>query len=95
VLIRALEPLVGIEQMMVARATTDIRNLTSGPGKLTRALGLIGTDNHSDLISSKLRIVEGEEERDLVQTTRIGINVAVEEPYRFYSTRHMRWISKR
>ncbi|MFZ0710725.1 MAG: DNA-3-methyladenine glycosylase, partial [Terrimicrobiaceae bacterium] len=48
VLIRALEPVAGIEQMKSARGTQDVRHLCSGPGKLTRALGVTGRHHGMD-----------------------------------------------
>lgn len=51
VLIRALEPTCGIEEMTRRRNTTTLKNLCSGPGKLTRALGIDGTFHGRDLLS--------------------------------------------
>jgi DNA-3-methyladenine glycosylase len=95
VLIRALEPLEGIGLMMEARGTSLPRNLCSGPGKLTKALRIDASHDGADLTSGPLRIVEGEEVTDLVQTTRVGIRLAAEEPWRFYSREHLEWVSRR
>src|SRR4051794_936794 len=84
VLIRAIEPLEGIELMRERRRVPD-SELTNGPGKLTEALG-IGLDlNGVDLASGPIRI----EPRDpaaraprIVTDTRIGITKAMELPWR-------------
>jgi DNA-3-methyladenine glycosylase len=93
--IRALEPLVGVDLMMQRRGTDDIRNLCSGPGKVGQAMGIDGTLYGADVVTSELRIVEGKEISDLVQTTRIGISQGVDLPYRFYSREHVKWVSRR
>ena len=49
VLIRALEPVAGLAQMAARRGVTDILKLTSGPGRLTQALGVTGEQNGTDL----------------------------------------------
>lgn len=92
VLIRALEPLQGIEYMArnrgIARAgASDLRKLTSGPGRLAQAFGITrARDNGCDLISesSSLRIAkDGFRAGPIVVTPRIGITKAAEEPLRF------------
>ncbi|MEN6371629.1 MAG: DNA-3-methyladenine glycosylase [Armatimonadota bacterium] len=95
VLLRALEPLEGIPLMIEARHTTLLKNLCSGPGKLTKALKINGCLNHTDLTAGSLRIVEGCETRNLVQTTRVGIKLGAEELWRFYSADDSAWVSRR
>lgn len=95
VLIRALEPVAGIHLMVQTRGTSVLRNLCSGPGKLTQALRVDGRLNGADLVEGELRVVEDREARDLVHTTRVGIKVGAEHPWRFYSRQHLSWVSKR
>lgn len=79
VLIRALEPLSGVDRMWSrrprARRDTD---LTSGPGKLCAALGIDGRHNGLTLQSRPVTIRSGAKvpDRDVVVTPRIGINPA-------------------
>lgn len=86
VLLRALEPLSEIELMKQRRSTTDVKKLTNGPGKLTRAFGITREDSGKDLTLDSFCIVDGEGETPLAiqVTTRIGISRAKEMPYRFY-----------
>lgn len=87
VLIRALEPLKGIELMIVNRSSKIEANLTSGPGKLCQALSIDKNLNAIDVTNSKseLQILEGVSEVNNIQTTtRIGISKAVDLPLRFY-----------
>ncbi|MEN6521892.1 MAG: DNA-3-methyladenine glycosylase [Armatimonadota bacterium] len=95
VLLRALEPLEGMDLMIEARGTAIPKNLCSGPGKLTKALRIDGSLNHTDLTAGNLRIVEGHEKHNLVQTTRVGIKLGAEELWRFYSADDSAWVSKR
>jgi DNA-3-methyladenine glycosylase len=89
VLFRALEPLLGIDSMMVARDTdsTDLRDLTSGPGRLAEAFGITRMrDNEKDLTSanSDLWIADdGSPPPPVKITTRIGITKAAERPLRY------------
>lgn len=94
VLIRAIEPLEGVELMMESRMTTMLRNLCSGPGKLTKSLRISKAENGIDLVTGTLRIVRGEEIINLVETTRVGISLGAEKPWRFYSADHLRWVSR-
>jgi DNA-3-methyladenine glycosylase len=89
VLIRALEPVQGIETMKKLRAAKMAapRELTNGPGKLCQALHLTRQDNGLDLVESdELFIAQGKaiEPNLLGTSTRIGINVAKHHPWRFF-----------
>lgn len=92
ILFRALEPLVGIEEMARARGISvygqgDWRPLTSGPGRLAEAFGITRErDNGKDLTSeaSDLFIFDdGYRVRRVLVTTRIGIRKAAELPLRY------------
>jgi DNA-3-methyladenine glycosylase len=86
VLIRALEPLSGIEQMRARRGRERPTDLCSGPGKLTQALG-IGLDlNATSLLQGPIRLgppLAGRAEPRVTVGERIGITRAVELPWRF------------
>ncbi len=90
VLIRALEPLKGIPLMKKRRKTGDIRQLCSGPAKLTQALGITLAMNGAPLFEGPLQIQSPgrspsqTDQSDIVQTTRIGIVKSRELPLRFY-----------
>lgn len=88
VLVRALAPVEGLDSMYAARgnpAKRD-RDLCSGPGKLTQAMGITGDDDGVDLAASdRLYVIDdGTGVDEVVQTTRVGISVAVDEPWRWY-----------
>jgi len=85
VLVRAVEPLQGIDIMVRKRATEDIRNLTNGPAKLTEAFGIDRRHNGLDLTASELFIADdGYEPEEIISTTRVGIRAAADKPWRFY-----------
>jgi DNA-3-methyladenine glycosylase len=86
VLIRALEPLEGLELMRRRRGLASVRSLCSGPGKLTQALGIELRDNGVDLERGPVRIAERPaawREVEVAIDRRIGITKAVELPWRF------------
>jgi DNA-3-methyladenine glycosylase len=84
VLIRALEPLRGIEQMRARRGMVRDRDLCSGPGKLTQALGVEMSENATSLLDGPVTIGAGEGRRpSVLADTRIGISKAVELRWRF------------
>lgn len=84
VLIRALEPLEGIEIMKKNRETNDIKNLTNGPGKLTKAFGIEKKHDGLDLTKSNLFIEKSNEKFKIVKTTRIGLSAGEDLLLRFY-----------
>lgn len=87
VLIRALEPLQGIEIMQTHRAAAEIRALTSGPGKLTRSLAITKELNGVDVtdIKSGLFIVEGAvADFEIGVSHRIGVKKDLPQKLRFY-----------
>ncbi len=85
VLIRAAEPLQGIDLMVRNRGTDVLTNLASGPGKLCMAFGLEKSQNGLDLTGSDLMIVDdGFVPSEIVTATRIGIRLATDYPWRFY-----------
>jgi len=89
VLIRALEPVRGLESMRARRGVEQIRNLCSGPGKLTEALGIELVHNGGDLTHGPVRITPRPRAWRGVEVsadTRIGISKAVELPWRFCAT---------
>jgi DNA-3-methyladenine glycosylase len=74
VLLRALELLEGIELMKKNRGISDTRNLTNGPGKLTKAFAIDKRHNGLDLTKDKLFIEDSSNERvKVVKSTRIGL----------------------
>jgi DNA-3-methyladenine glycosylase len=89
VLIRALAPLRGLEQMRAARGPTARRDrdLCNGPAKLCQALGITGADNGVDLLApGRVRLADDgtPPPQSPAQGRRIGIRVATEEPWRFW-----------
>jgi len=94
VLIRALEPTAGVEQMrarrgLIGERTARDEDLCSGPGKLTQALGIWLDRNGVSLTDGAVRIGErpaGWSSPPVLAGPRVGINVAVELPWRFCVT---------
>jgi DNA-3-methyladenine glycosylase len=85
VLIRAIEPTAGLEEMRARRGERPDTDLCSGPGKLTDALG-IGLDaNGADLTADPFLLLPPEPgwSGEIVTSPRVGITKAVERPWRF------------
>jgi DNA-3-methyladenine glycosylase len=83
-LIRALEPLDGVDAMRERRGLERVEDLCNGPGKLTQALGIWLDLNGTPLTSGgPIEILPREQEPRIVTGTRIGITKAVELPWRF------------
>ena len=86
VLIRALEPVEGIEVMRERRGVAREEELCSGPGKLTQALGIGLPLNGSSLVEGPIEVGSrepGSREPRIVTGQRIGITKAAELPWRF------------
>ncbi len=86
VLIRALEPVAGIERMRERRpAARRIHDLASGPGKLTLAMGITRAHNGADVTRGSLVVREPVEPRpvEIAVTPRIGITQCATLPLRF------------
>jgi DNA-3-methyladenine glycosylase len=87
VLIRALEPLDGIELMRARRGVGRVEELCSGPGKLTQALGIGLELNGVPLERGAIKVLERDGDPPAVVTARrVGITKAVELPWRFCAT---------
>jgi DNA-3-methyladenine glycosylase len=88
VLVRAVEPLEGIDIMRANRPTVKLdRDLTNGPGKLCMAFALDKKDNGLDLIEDPdLFITKGEKmkDSDISVSSRIGLTVATEYDWRYF-----------
>jgi DNA-3-methyladenine glycosylase len=106
VLIRALEPIRGIDEMRKRRsrsararasaARLRVEELCSGPGKLTEALGVGLALNGADLLEPPFEIsprARSWNDTEIVASTRIGITKAVELPWR-YSAQGNRHVSR-
>lgn len=88
VLIRAVEPCAGIDLMYQRRGNVKKeQELTNGPGKLTKALGILKDDYGSALFEHPLYIAEGKEMGPVETGPRIGIansGEAKDYPWRFW-----------
>ncbi|WP_420386878.1 DNA-3-methyladenine glycosylase [Roseivirga sp.] len=101
VLIRAVQPLEGVDTMLSRRNRTKVeKTLSSGPGTLSQALGIKTNVHYGEwLLGNRVWIEEGEtiQEQDMITSTRIGVDYAEEDalkPWRFY-IRDSSWISKK
>lgn len=91
VLIRALEPIVGIEYMQERRGIsgTISKNLTNGPGKLCQAMAIDASLNGHDMVNSRSLFLEEQAWQGTIQRgKRVNINYAEEyehKLWRFYA----------
>jgi DNA-3-methyladenine glycosylase len=83
VLIRALEPQHGVERMEERRRTQNARILCAGPGRLCEALGLTGDHDGLQLDRPPFELRARADEPEIAAAPRIGISVAVEQPWRY------------
>ncbi|WP_374724055.1 DNA-3-methyladenine glycosylase [Calidifontibacillus erzurumensis] len=89
ILIRAVEPYHGIDLMKKRRKIDDLKNLTNGPGKLTKALGITMEDYGRTFLQPPLMIADGFTPDSISQGKRIGIEntgEARDYPWRFWVT---------
>lgn len=100
VLIRGIEPLEGIEDMLQRRRKPGLQpSLTAGPGALSEALGIKNVHDHKSLLGDTIYIEDrgiNVHEEDIIKGTRVGVAYAKEDallPYRF-SIKGNRYVSK-
>jgi DNA-3-methyladenine glycosylase len=87
VLIRALEPLAGMELMKKRRNSMRLQELACGPGRLCQALGISMEHKGEPLQGPKIFVCDdGYRPAAISQSARVGIKVAVEHPWRFFIT---------
>lgn len=93
VLIRALEPIEGIDLMSKRRKNHNHIQLCNGPGKLVIAMGISREQNGLSLCRSPLKLFsrdsflkyrENNSRRSIIATSRVGISTGTELPLRFY-----------
>ncbi|MCL2128656.1 MAG: DNA-3-methyladenine glycosylase, partial [Treponema sp.] len=84
VLIRALEPLEGIELMMKRRKTGKIENLCSGPGRLCQAFGITRKHNNMSLIDGEMRVCNSRDKPEIAASGRVGLSAGQDLELRFY-----------
>ncbi len=97
VLIRAVEPLTGIDIMLQRRRCNKHSNLTNGPAKLCKALGIDKSLLGEHFLDSERISITPQKPltaNQIIQTTRIGISKGQDLPWRFYDSQS-KWISKR
>jgi len=96
VLIRALEPLEGLDAMARRRGRAAPRDLLSGPGKICQAMGIDGSLNGHPLALPPLTLLRDRwEPGEIAARPRIGISQSVDKPWRLYPVRSREWVSRR
>lgn len=87
VLLRAAEPLEGIEIMQQNRGVTDVKKLANGPGKLAQALGIKDTSLSGKKLNKSSIYLQQPEQTiqadDIIASPRIGVTKATDLPWRF------------
>jgi len=83
VLVRALEPTHGLDEMRARRGLDDPRLLASGPGRLCQALGITREHDGLPLDEPPFELLAREQEREIVRGPRIGITKAADRPWRY------------
>ena len=89
ILIRALKPTDGLELMKIRRNRQSIKDLCSGPGKLTQAMGITKGHNNIDLCGNELYIEDTDLQLEIMTTKRINIDYsgeAADYPWRFVAS---------
>jgi DNA-3-methyladenine glycosylase len=93
VLVRAIEPTVGLPVMRRRRAISDDRLLCSGPGRLCEALGITSAHNGKALDAPPFELFARVGAVEVVTGPRIGLTKAVDKPWR-YGLKGSRYLSK-
>jgi DNA-3-methyladenine glycosylase len=83
VLLRALEPTVGLDVMRARRGLDDIRLLAAGPGRLTEALDISGTHDGLDVLAAPVTTRPPATPVDVVVSPRVGITRARDRLWRY------------
>ena len=83
VLLRALEPLHGIDRMIERRRLTQLRLLCSGPGRLAQALAVDGSHNGRPLTDTVFTFGRPSARMAVVAGPRVGISKAIDKAWRF------------
>ncbi len=93
VLVRALEPMCGLDAMRARRGVADPRLLCSGPGRLCQALAVTGDHDGLPLDAPPFQLRPRADEPVIATARRVGISVAAELPWR-YAVRGSRFVSR-
>ena len=83
VLIRALQPMAGIDPMQRRRGAVPERQLCAGPGNLTQALGITGELDGRPLDAPPFKLIAPQPHVEVISGPRIGITRGVDLPWRF------------
>ncbi len=83
VLVRAIEPLAGLERMRERRGLDDLRLLCAGPGRVGQALGITHAHNGLAIDAPPFELLPASGRPRAISGPRIGISKAVEQPWRF------------
>ena len=98
VLIRAIEPIDGIDLMLERRNMEKTKkNISAGPGNVSKALGITKTQNAKPVTADKIKVYDTGKTSNITTSTRIGIGYAgddVDLPWRFYD-KDSKFVSKR
>ena len=94
VLVRALEPVRGIERMQARRGLDEVRLLCAGPGRLCQALGITREHDGLPLDEPPFDLLAREAEPEIIAGPRVGISRAVDLPWR-YAAAGSRFVSRR
>lgn len=100
ILVRAVKPMDGIEEMIKRRGKEKLNPvITNGPGKMSQALGITTARNETDLLGDKIWVEErgfSFSSNEIKASTRIGVDYAGEDarlPWRF-TLKGSEWVSK-
>ena len=93
VLLRALEPTSGLDQMRNRRGEVADRLLCAGPGRLTQALGITSEHDGLSIGKAPFALAPPPAAVEIAETPRVGITKAADVPWR-YVIKGSRWVSR-